>query len=97
MGHYIDRCIIRKMDIAQWQAAIGLYYATTMSICNRVFLTAMHGVTIFMFHFGQICRVDNNTQLRLLMVMPIILLLSGDVERNPGPGIGMYCTYTHVA
>ena len=76
---------IMGVSLEQWRAAIGSYNASKS--CSLTHSSYFQVPVLLSNHFLLLC-VTASTSLQLMMnVLMLLILLSGDVERNPGPDI----------
>ena len=78
------------IDISQWRASIGLFNSSR--ICTRGpatdYVTASNSKRVFSATIATVGITVTMICCHLSIVSLLLLLLSGDVELNPGPTTG---------
>ena len=75
------------IDISQWRASIGLWY------CHQIPYTKAKGQPsqeITSESSWSKKSNDNNLTFSLVLAFLLLLILSGDIELNPGPKTGKH-------
>ena len=78
--------IVRTMiDICQWRVSIGLWYSHQLSYSTIRNTNSTNGTV----HSQSVVESGKSTFPAVVFVL-LLLILSGDIELNPGPKTGNY-------
>ena len=85
------------IDISQWRANIGLWHCYRIPAATNKSLP--HGTTVDTWVESLWPREsgndgDDNLTFSLVLFFLLLLILSGDVELNPGPKTGKHITFS---
>ena len=70
----------------QWRAAIGSFNAG--KLCSLTHSSSSSQVPVLLDNLlSLLCFVATTSLQSVMKALMLLILLSGDVERNPGPGI----------
>ena len=76
------------IDTTQWRVSIGLWY------CHQIPCTTKNGTTTdisgWMESLWSGDEGGGNLTFSLVLVLLLLLILSGDIELNPGPKTGKH-------
>ena len=71
------------IDVSQWRASIGLWNGTSCQYCSSSSNSKGFGGLVY-----SSCGSLLLTGGIMIILVSLLLILSGDVELNPGPGNG---------
>ena len=71
------------IDLCQWRASIGLWNCCKWP-CNVGKSSTLKGGWVL----GRLREKNKRTTIYLILFLSVLLILSGDVELNPGPVTG---------
>ena len=71
----------------QWRAAIGSYNASKSCSLTHFSSSSSRVLVLFSNLFSLLCFVAISSLQLVMKALMLLILLSGDVERNPGPDI----------
>lgn len=77
------------LDICQWRASIGLWCFRQMSYNKETDCSKGRKESLHLRSSGG-CYHGRNMVLSIVVFLSFLLILSGDVELNPGPRTGNY-------
>ena len=77
------------IDISQWRARIGLWYCRK----NSLWETSTDTTPVLSGEGFPRNRVGSHNVMSSLVLFLLLLILSGDIELNPGPKTGIYKHY----
>ena len=85
------------IDTGQWRVSIGLWY------CHQITYTTKKGTTTNISGWvesirsgGSKDKSGGNLTFSLVLFLLLLLILSGDIELNPGPKTGIYYIYIYI-
>ena len=88
------------IDISQWRVSIGLWACHQTSYCTHCKETPNTKSSSNMINGVNIIRKIKDLTFSLGIFLSLLLILSGDVELNPGPKMGnsiiAYLLFIHI-
>ena len=70
----------------QWRTTVGSYNAG--KLCSLAHSSSFSQVPVLLsYFFSSLCYAANTSLQSVMKALMLLILLSGDVERNPGPDI----------
>ena len=79
---YLASLPVMGVSVEQWRAAVGSYNAGKS--CS---LAHSSSARVPVNLFSLLCFVATTSQQSVMKALMLLILLSGDMERNPGPDI----------
>ena len=84
-GNHCSFSYIAMIDICQWRVSIGLWYSHQVSYSTIRNTNSTNGTV----HSQSVVESGKSTFPAVVFVL-LLLILSGDIELNPGPKTGNY-------